>query len=68
MAQTAEQTRALIDAIAGADSLDILSDLRRQVRLECGPAARGSFVELLIDVRQAKLAPMGTDTSRARPS
>jgi hypothetical protein len=74
MALTAEQTRALIDAIASAASLDVLSELRREVRREYGFDVRGGFVELLIDVQQAKLARTrvgtgrGTDAGRARPA
>ena len=72
MAMTAEQTRTLIDAIASAASLDVLSELRREVRRAYGFDVRGGFVELLIDVQQAKLARTGagtgTDASRARPA
>jgi hypothetical protein len=56
MTMTAEQSRALIDAIAVAPTPDALEELRRQVRRECGLDGRGSFAELLIEVRLEKLA------------
>lgn len=66
MTMTPEQCRSLIDAIAAAASSDVLAELRRGVRREQGFDVRGSFVELLIDLRQEKLARLNADTGRAR--
>ena len=64
MTLTVEQSRALIDAIALAPSDDALGELRRVARREHGPEIDGSFLELLIALRQEKLARTGP--SRAR--
>ena len=66
MTLSAEQVRALVDAIAAADSADVLDELRRQARREFGLDTRGGFLELLIDVRLAKLERENRDAGRAR--
>jgi hypothetical protein len=54
IALTAEQSRALIDAIATADTLEALADLRRVAREQLLDV-RGGFLELLIELRQDTL-------------
>ena len=51
MPLTAEQSRALIDAIATAASLESLTELQQVARREHLLDARGGFLELLIAVR-----------------
>ena len=60
MTLTPEQSRALVDAIATAPSLDALADLRRVATREQRLDARGSFLELLIEIREEKLAREGS--------
>ena len=55
MTLTPEQSRALVDAIATAPSLDALADLRRVATREQRLDVRGSFLELLIELRQERL-------------
>ena len=64
MTLTVEQSRALIDAIALAPSDDVLGELRRVARREHGPDIHGSFLELLIELRQEKLARTGAARAR----
>jgi len=64
MTLTVEQSRALIEAIAIAPSDDVLGELRRVATREHGLEVHGSFLELLIELRQEKLARTGP--SRAR--
>ena len=59
-----EQSRAPIEAITLAPSGDVLGELRRVARREHGSELHGSFLELLIELRQEKLA--GTGACRAR--
>jgi len=56
MTLTSEQSRAIVDAIAIAPSVDALGKLRRAVRREYGPDVRGSFAEGLLDLRAEQLA------------
>jgi hypothetical protein len=49
------QSRALIEAIAVAPSEDVLGELRRVARREHGLDVCGSFLELLIELRQERL-------------
>ena len=56
MTLTSEQSRAILDAIAIASSADALAELRRDVRREYGPDVRGSFAEVLLDLRAEQLA------------
>ena len=56
MTLTSEQSRAIVDAIAIAPSADALGELRRDVRREYGPDVRGSFAEVLLDLRAEQLA------------
>jgi hypothetical protein len=65
MTLTVEQSRALIDAIFVADSVDVLAELRRQARCELGRDGDGSFLELLIDVRLSTLERANRRTGRA---
>lgn len=65
MTLSAEQSRALIDAISAADSAAVLDELRRRARREFGLDVRGGFLELLIDVRLAKLERERRDAGRA---
>ena len=51
MPLTAEQSRALIDAIATAASVESLTELRQVARREHLLDLRGGFLELLIAVR-----------------
>lgn len=55
MTLTTEQSRALVDAIADAPSENILGELRQVATREHVLDASGSFLELLIALRQAKL-------------
>jgi hypothetical protein len=55
---TAEQSRALIDAVATADTLEELADLRRVATRERLLDVRGGFLELLIELRQDTLTRM----------
>jgi hypothetical protein len=55
MTLATEQSRALVDAIAGAPSLAILADLRRVARREHALDVGGSFLEMLIELRQERL-------------
>jgi len=64
MTLTTEQSRALVDAIATAPSLDALADLRRAAAREQRLDVRGSFLELLIELRQEKLARAGAARAR----
>ena len=63
---TPEQCRSLVDAIATAASIDVLAELRREVRREQGFDTRTSFVDVLIDMRREKLARQAADTTGAR--
>ena len=65
MTLTAEQTRALVEAIAVAPSDDALQELRRVARHEHGFDVRGSFLELLLEYRQEKLARAAAGPVRA---
>ena len=56
MTLTTEQSRALVDAIAAAPTLEALTDLRRVATREHALDVHGSFLELLIELRQEKLA------------
>ena len=51
MPLTAEQSRALIDAIATAASVESLTELRQVARREHLLDLRGGFLEMLIAVR-----------------
>jgi len=64
MRLTTEQSRALVDAIAAAPSLDTLADLRRVARREHALDVRGSFLELLIELRQERLDQHRKHSSR----
>ena len=64
MTLTVEQSRALIDAIALAPSDDVLGELRRAARREHGLDIHGSFLDLLIELRQEKLARTGAAGAR----
>lgn len=55
MTLTAEQYRALVEAIAVAASPDVLAALRGVVRREQGLDLRGSFAEVLIELREERL-------------
>lgn len=55
MTLTPEQSRALVDAIATAASLEILAELRRSARREHALDVRGGFLELLIELRRDAL-------------
>jgi len=55
MTLTAEQSRALIDAIATAASVEALADLQRLARREQMLDVRGGFLELLIALRHDML-------------
>lgn len=66
MTLTAEQSRAFIEAIVTAPSIDALHVLHRQARHECGLDIRGSFLELLIEVTQEKLARRASKGGRER--
>jgi len=48
---TAEQTRALIDSIASADTIEALADLSRLARREHMLDVRAGFLDLLIALR-----------------
>jgi hypothetical protein len=52
---TTEQSRALVDAIATAASLEALAELRRLVRRERLLDVQGGFLELLIALRHDTL-------------
>jgi hypothetical protein len=56
MTLSSEQSRAIIDAIATAPSADALGTLRRAVGRAYGPDVRGSFAEVLLDLRAEHLA------------
>lgn len=66
MTLTAEQSRAFIEAIATAPSIDALRVLHRQATRECGWEIRGSFLELLIEVTQEKLARQASNDERGQ--
>jgi len=51
MTMTLEQSRALVDAIASAASVEALAELQRLARREHMLDLRGGFLELLISVR-----------------
>jgi len=55
MTLTTEQSRALVDAVACAQSLNTLVELRQLVRREHGLDVRGGFLEMLIELRQERL-------------
>ena len=55
MPLTAEQSRALVDAIATAPSVDALADLRRLASREQMLNVSGGFLELLIALREDML-------------
>ena len=64
MTLTTEQSRALVDAIAAAPSLDTFADLRRVARREHALDVRSSFLELLIELRQERLEQQRRQSSR----
>ena len=66
MTLTSEQSRAILDAIAIASSVDALAELRRDVRREYGPDVRGSFAEVLLDLRAEQLARLARLAPRLR--
>ena len=55
MTLTLEQSRALVDAIANAASVEVLAELRRLARREHALDVRGGFLELLIELRRDTL-------------
>jgi len=55
MTRTAEQCCALVEAIAVASSVAGLDELRQAAQREFGLDVRGSFVELLIDLRKERI-------------
>ena len=55
MPLTADQSRALVDAIATAPSVDALADLRRLASREQMLNVSGGFLELLIALREDML-------------
>ena len=61
MTLTAEQSRALVDAIVAA-----LETLRRQMRRRWGLDLRGGFLELLIELRAVKLAELASSAESDR--
>ena len=56
MTRTAEQCCVLVEAIAVASSVAGLDELRQDAQRELGLDVHGSFLELLIELRQEKLA------------
>ena len=63
MTLTLEQSRALVDAIATAASVEVLAELRRVARREHALDVRGGFLELLIELRRDTLMRARADTS-----
>ena len=63
MTLSAEQCCALVEAITLESSVAGLDELRQAARREYGREVRGSFVELLIELRQHRL-----DQQRRHPS
>jgi len=63
MTLTTEQSRALVDAVACAQSLNTLAELRQLVRREHGLDVRG-FLETLIELRQERLERQTKRSSR----
>lgn len=59
MTLTTEQSRALVDAIATAASIEALAELRHLARREHALDVRGGFLELLIDLRRDTLTRAG---------
>jgi hypothetical protein len=55
MTLTIEQYHAVLDAITVATTPAALADLHAVLRRELGDAAHAGFLELLIDLRRAKL-------------
>ena len=64
MTRTAEQCCALVEAIAVASSVAGLDQLRQDAQREFGLDVHGSFLELLIELRQEKLARKGAAPAR----
>ena len=64
MTRTAEQCCALVEAIAVASSVAGLDELRQYAQREFGLDVHGSFLELLIELRQEKLARKGAAPAR----
>jgi hypothetical protein len=64
MTLTAEQCLARIEAIAVASSIAGLDELRQDADREFGLDVRGSFVELLIDLRRGRLEQQRRHASR----
>ena len=64
MTRTAEQCCALVEAIAVASSVAGLDELRQSAQREFGLDVHGSFLELLIELRQEKLARKGAAPAR----
>jgi hypothetical protein len=64
MTLTAEQCLARVEAIAVASTIAGLDELRQDAHREFGLDVRGSFVELLIDLRQERLEQQRRHASR----
>ena len=62
MTPSNEPYRALLDGIAVASTVADLAELRAAWRRERRDDGEGGFVELLIDVRQAKLTRQANDS------
>ena len=68
MTRTAEQCCALVEAIALSSSVAALDELRQAAQREYGRDVCGSFVELLIELRQQRLDQQRLDQQRRHPS
>ena len=64
MTRTAEQCCALVEAIAVASSVAGLDELRQEAQREFGLDVHGSFLELLIELRQEQLSRKGAAPAR----